>query len=197
MAGLSAGDPPIGCDELAELARVVARRGIGLGAAYGIAKLAAEGIGRVAMARALNSTERRVRRILEALKGDPKVSRILPTLAKIVDVERRQARDVTVTIYRGLRLELLEAIRRNIVSFRDELVIAVKGPWAFEALGIVEGGAIAFPGMPEELSASYAESVGRVEGEGLVVVWRRYRGVSDDAAVVEALAAFCSRSGTP
>lgn len=156
------------------------------------------GLGRVAISKLAGLTERRARRIKEAIEKRcserrEECERLLLRTLDGLTFRREDSNGRTVLFVFPLAVDLLKRVESKVVYFRDLVVINVRAPGALEVIGLMLGGEPLVPGLPPDIALKFVEEVRRLgpPRDGLFTFWNSYRELLTEAAVLRALIALC------
>lgn len=152
------------------------------------------GYGRIAITKYTGLQERSVRRIIETIENSPFTNHIIQVVDSLDVVEfKTSSKHYHPVLYSGLEQSILDTIRKNIVLFRDYIVISTGDPWKLEVIGVVYVNTRDFPGLPENLRRVYLNEIDFVENKnGVLIYWRKYKKYIDDAVVLTAITNLCN-----
>ena len=173
--------------------RISLQAGVGFKEFLGVAILLVEGYGRVAMSKKLGYRERLVRDVLDAIKCSEPARRSLEVIGSLHRLVFKPGLPTcTPVVYSNLGEELLDAVLKNVVSLRDYIVAYSGSPAKVEVVGVIKGGKLQYPGLPDDISGPY---LGVFEDkrvpDGIVVCWRNYVEYVDDSTLLASLANLC------
>ena len=184
----------IDCDNLSEILKASSRLNVDPVELMSISLLTREGLGRVAISKILGYGERKVRKILEELKRG-KYTHISEILGLFRKVQVESTLSCRLVFYGYFTKTILESISRYIVNFRDHIIILSRNPHSVEVIGVRIDNRVEYPRLPIEYSKPYVDAlVNLQEANGVIVCWRNYRGVLDDAVLLTSLAYLCQSS---
>ncbi|MEM4224438.1 MAG: hypothetical protein QXX93_00565 [Desulfurococcaceae archaeon] len=178
------------CKELVEAFNVTKNIGADPQAFYGVLLLVLRDQGRVAISKKLGLRERLVRRILSTVREKPTLLQYLKSFERTVLASERVK--CTPVVYRGVSREILAMVKERIIDLRDYIVIYSRNPGKFEVVGVIEDGKLEYPGLPREISEPYIslKTIANTDA-GLIVCWKSYTEVVDEALLLSALTSLC------
>ncbi|MEM4717656.1 MAG: hypothetical protein QXE81_02715 [Desulfurococcaceae archaeon] len=184
----------IDCNSLRELKDLSRLLETDLVLLIGIILLANEGLGRVAISKRVLTGERVVRRVIDYLfkdKGRKYMNNLYSFNVRELPVDWLKCEPV---LYIGFEQEIIEMVKYNIVAFRDYIVINSRDPRKIEVIGVIQGGALIFPGVPLDISGPYNELSRFVKpgDNGIIICWNKYNKALDNAILLTSIISLCS-----
>mgnify|MGYP001772695368 CR=1 FL=1 len=163
---------------------------------YAVALLALKGYGRVAISKKLGIREREARKILEALRLNQHALNLVKEFGRVV--LSAAGLECKPVVYTGLAEDVLSIVESRVVLFRDYLVINSRNPEKVEVIGTCRSGSLKLPGVPEDVAYRYRclEEFSK-STHGVLVCWKSYEEVADDALVLLSLSELCKHSAQP
>jgi len=183
----------ITCRILCEALNTIKSLGLDEKITYTVLFMHRTGYGRIAITKYTGLQERRVRRVIETIESSPLTNHIIQIVDSLDVVEfKTTSKHYYPVLYSGLEQSILDTIRKNIVLFRDYIVILTSDPWKLEVIGVVHDNTREFPGLPENLRGVYLNKIDFVENKnGVLIYWRKYKRFIDDAVVLTAITHLC------
>ncbi|MET1159905.1 MAG: hypothetical protein ABWW65_02995 [Thermoprotei archaeon] len=157
-------------------------------------------IGRIALAKKLDISERKARNLIDKLISknllvhgtetciNTEVNSLIPSCSTIKQDKK------LITLIKELSDELLDSIDKNIVLLRDTLIITLGNPWVFEVIGYIKGSTIAIPQTPKTIAKKYSELLKGISGTSntLFIIWNTYKEHHHEAALILSIMKLCN-----